>query len=88
MAGYMAQKICIYEILEGYTKEHTEESILIIRKKLTKKEYKILLYGCEEDIQIQDIMDRLNLNEERYQQLIDSALWKIKVLAQSNKLKS
>ena len=76
---------CIYDILREFSTDETkiEEYILIIRKKLTKKEYKILLYGCKES-SIQDIASRLNLDIDRYQKLYKSALAKIDLLIKTN----
>ena len=85
----MKGKSCIYQIVEQYidNQEDMDEYILTIRRRLTKKEYKILLFGCEENIDVTDIIDRLNLDERRYKDLYKSALKKIEILIESNTLK-
>ncbi len=85
----MKEKNCIYHIIEQYmdSRDKRDEYILTIRRKLTKKEYKILLFGCEENIDVTDIIDRLNLDERRYKDLYKSALKKIEILIESNTLK-
>ncbi len=84
----MERKSCIDEIIKKYITESKkmDEAVSIVRRRLTKKEFKVLLYGCKDDMVINDIIKRLNLNEERYIKLYNSALKKIKVLAESNEL--
>ena len=86
VAEEMEKQRCIYEILRRYIEdiEKMDEAVLVVRRKLTKKEYKILLYGCDEDSVDGEIAERLNLDKVRYLKLYNSALKKITRLAEYN----
>ena len=75
----MSKKICIYELIKDFVSDEAkqDELIFMIRRKLTKKEYKILQLACENNMDITDIMNKLNLDEDRYIFLLNSALSKI-----------
>ncbi len=48
----------------------------ILKKRLTKKEFKILMYMCD-DVTTQQQMEKLSLSEKRYEEVKTKALKKV-----------
>lgn len=48
----------------------------ILKKRLTKKEFKILLYSCE-DMSDLELMEKLSLDEKRFNEVKTKALKKV-----------
>ena len=55
----------------GEFKEESEVK-LILRKRLTKKEYKILFFDIDNNISKQELMEKLSIDETRFKELKES----------------
>jgi len=55
----------------GEFKEESEVK-LILRKRLTKKEYKILFFDIDTNLSKQELMEKLSIDETRFKELKES----------------
>lgn len=62
-------------VLQGELKEN-EELMVVLKKRLTKKELKAFL-GIEEKTHTQELLAQLKCDEERLKKLYEEAIWKI-----------
>lgn len=62
-------------VLQGELKDN-EELLLVLKKRLTKKELKAF-FGIEEQTHTQELLSQLKCDEQRLQKLYEEAIWKI-----------
>ena len=62
---------CIKRVLEDYIKieiDDIKEIEMVVRRRLTKKEFKVLRFECEEG-SIDELMERLNIDMKRLDEI-------------------
>lgn len=63
------------KVLQGQLKDN-EELMVVLKKRLTKKELKVFL-GIEEEVHTQELLAQLKCDEDRLKKLYEEAIWKI-----------